>query len=111
MRSTRSSATCRRRARTSPLPAGWPGADCPLSPHERRSSLPRSSHDSGAEDPALLRRELLFAQHALGLQLAELPELGQLGVHVVSGRGGVIGLRWLVSLCLIGLLLLLGGPP
>src|SRR5918994_1750414 len=67
------------------------------------AGLPRSviAPRSGAEDPALLRRELLLAQHALGLQLAELPELGKLGIHVVSGRGwgSVIGL------------LLLGGPP
>src|SRR4029453_215672 len=32
---------------------------------------------SGAEDPALLGGELLFAEHALGLQLASLPQRGQ----------------------------------
>src|SRR5215213_11524963 len=48
---------------------------------------------SGPEDPALLRRELRFAQHPLGFEIAELSELGQLGVHVVGGWGSVIGLR------------------
>src|SRR5215217_1783713 len=65
---------------------------------------------SGPEDPALPRRELLLAQHPLGLQLAELPELGQLGVHVVGGWGSVIGLRLPVALRLIRLLVR-GGPP
>jgi hypothetical protein len=69
---------------------------------------------SGAEDPALLRRELLLAQHPLGLQLTELPQLGDLGVHVVGGggRGSLVGGRLLVGIwLLIGLLLRLGGPP
>src|SRR4029453_5589344 len=66
----------------------------------RTGELPGSviRRASGAEDPALLGGELLFAEHALGLQLAELLELGQLGVHVVGwGRGG--GLLLLVVRC------------
>src|SRR4030095_15557212 len=77
--------------------------------------LPRSLMSlaqSGAEAPPLLLRELIFAQHALGLQLAELPELGDLGVHVVGGRRSgrgrrlLIGRRLLVRLLLVRLLLL-----
>ena len=46
-------------------------ADLAADPGERGSVI------SLAEDPGLLRRELLLGQHALGLQLAELPQLGE----------------------------------
>src|SRR4029453_4151037 len=77
----------------------------------------RSGRASRAEDPLLLGEELLFAEHALALQLAELPQLLQLGVHVVGGRrGGLVGRGLLlVGLLLVGLLLVgllfLAGPP
>src|SRR4030095_2254732 len=60
------------------------------------AGAPGSVTGSGAEDPLRLREELLFAEHALALQLAELPQLLQLGVHVVGGRGGFVGLGLLL---------------
>src|SRR4029450_3797316 len=68
----------------------------------------RSGRASLAEDPLLLGEELLFTEHALALQLAELPQLLQLGVHVVGGRGVLWGRALL--LLLVGLLFL-AGPP
>src|SRR4029453_1611593 len=64
----------------------------------------RSGRASRAEDPLLLGEELLFAEHALALQLAELPQLLQLGVHVGGRRGGLLPVgRLLVGLLLVGL--------
>ena len=71
---------------------------------------------SAVQDAVLLDLELGLAQHALLLQLSELPELLKLGVHVDvrsrsrCGRGCVggllVGLLLLVRLVLVGLLLL-----
>src|SRR4029453_15374485 len=52
----------------------------------------RSGRASRTQDPLLLGEELLFAEHALALQLAELPQLLQLGVHV-GGAGRVATAR------------------
>ena len=57
---------------------------CPAQPGNLHRNI---ATRSGPEDPALLVFELGLAEHPLRLQLAELLELGQLGVHVVGGFG------------------------
>src|SRR4051794_796804 len=80
-------------------------------PHSRRTivmgvACPRARL-SGGEDAVLLHLELHLAEHTRLLQLAQLFQLGELGVHVGGrGRGGC-GRRWRGGVDRLGLRVLL----